>query len=188
MGHGNYRAFAQFLLYSTVAAWQAVGLLVAHAVHLAAAAAAHEVVRTGPRSQVRVTEGLQILILVNRARLCWESRPKQRLAPLVSQRSAPRLHVCLMARSVRQWRITGRTMLWLPTGDGVQLCSTADARAAPQALKARAAQCVEQCNSRRPLRARPPFNAHPNEAPFHPARRLWVWTQACAAARLRPTP
>lgn len=52
VGHGNYRVFAQFLLYSTCATCHALALLASHAVHLAAAAASDQVVRTGPQSKV----------------------------------------------------------------------------------------------------------------------------------------
>lgn len=52
VGHGNYRAFAQFLVYSTCATCHALGLLISHAVHLATAAASDQVVRTGPQSKV----------------------------------------------------------------------------------------------------------------------------------------
>lgn len=52
VGHGNYRAFAQFLVYSTCATCHALGLLISHAVHLATASASDQVVRTGPQSKV----------------------------------------------------------------------------------------------------------------------------------------
>ena len=52
VGHGNYRAFALFLLYASAATWHALGLLAAHALHRASAAAAHVVVRTGPQAKV----------------------------------------------------------------------------------------------------------------------------------------
>lgn len=52
VGHGNYRAFAQFLMYSTCATCHSLSLLVGHAMHLISAAAAGEVIRTGPQSKV----------------------------------------------------------------------------------------------------------------------------------------
>lgn len=51
VGHGNYRAFALFLLYSTAATWHALTLLAAHAFYRASAAA-DVVIRTGPQAKV----------------------------------------------------------------------------------------------------------------------------------------
>ena len=55
MGHGNYRAFLQFLAYATAATCHALGLLAAHAVYALSAATASRVVRTGIQSRVGVT-------------------------------------------------------------------------------------------------------------------------------------
>lgn len=52
MGHGNFRAFLQFLFYATTAACHALGLLAAHAVHAVGAATSNHVLRTGPQARV----------------------------------------------------------------------------------------------------------------------------------------
>lgn len=50
VGHGNYKAFVLFLLYSLIALVQSAGLLVTHALHLLNAKRAARVVRAGPRA------------------------------------------------------------------------------------------------------------------------------------------
>mmetsp|Transcript_20953 Transcript_20953/g.63084 ORF Transcript_20953/g.63084 Transcript_20953/m.63084 type:complete len:323 (+) Transcript_20953:604-1572(+) len=59
VGHGNYRAFALFLLYSTAATWHALTLLAAHAFYRASAAA-DVVIRTGPQAKVVGLHGAEL--------------------------------------------------------------------------------------------------------------------------------